>query len=313
MWVTYMAELLNIEKELITVKYYGGNDFNMKNTCVAFGSFDGVHMGHREVINKLLDISKQGLTSVVLSLEYDETLLNERKILSTGAEKQYLLSKNGPEVMISYKIDQQNKDISPECFIKEILVDKLGARVIVAGTDHCNIIVLRKSAAKYGYTLVECDTIFADGEPVTSERISKEISEGTLQKANQLLGHPYLIMGLVMHGKALGRTVGMPTANLGFCEYKLLPAYGVYGTLTEIEGRRVRGLSNIGKRPSVDNYNYVTIETFLLDYTGDLYDRTIALEIHRYIRGVIKFNNLGEVRAQVNLDIESIKAYMDQI
>jgi riboflavin kinase/FMN adenylyltransferase len=295
------------------VKYFGGSDFNMKSTCVAFGSFDGVHIGHQAVINKLLDISKQGLTPVILSFEYDETLLNEKKILSTWAEKQYLLSENGPEVMISYKIDQQNKDTSPERFIKDILVDKLGAKVIVAGTDHCNIIALRECAAKYGYTLVECETILADGEPVTSERIAKELAEGTLQKANQLLGHPYLIMGQVMHGKALGRTVGMPTANLGFSEYKQLPAYGVYGALTKIDGKNVKGLTNIGKRPSVDNYNYVTIETFLLDYSGDLYDRTIAFEIHRYIRGVIKFNNLDEVRAQVNLDIESIKTYLNQI
>jgi len=294
------------------VRYFDGNDFNMSNTCVAFGSFDGVHTGHRAVINKLLDTSKQGYTSVVLSFEYDEALLNEKKILSTEAEKQYLLSKNGPEVMISYKIDRENKDTPPERFIKEILVDKLGAKVVVAGTGNSNIKVLRECAQKYGYALVECDTVLADGEPVTSERIAKELTEGTLQKANELLGHSYLLMGKVMHGKALGRTVGMPTANLGFSQVKLLPAYGVFGTLSEIDGKNVKGLTNIGQRPSVDNYNYVTIETFLLDYSGDLYDKTIALEIYVYIRGVIKFNNLDEVKAQVVMDIESIRAYLDK-
>lgn len=295
------------------MRYFGGNNFNMRNTCVAFGSFDGVHTGHRAVIEKLLDTSKQGLTSVILSFEYDETLLNEKKILSTQAEKQYLLNKNGPEVMISYKIDEQNKHTSPERFIKEILVDKLGAKVIVAGTEDSNINVLRECAQKYGYTLAECDTVYADGEPVTSERIAKEFAEGNLEKANELLGHPYLIMGKVMHGKALGRTVGMPTVNLGFSQYKQLPAYGVFGTLSEIDGKNVKGLTNIGQRPSVDNYNYVTIETFLLDYSGDLYDKTFTLEIHIYIRGVIKFNNLAEVKSQVNKDIESIRAYLDRI
>ncbi|MGB7604090.1 MAG: riboflavin biosynthesis protein RibF [Lutisporaceae bacterium] len=295
------------------MKYICGNDFNMSNTCVAFGSFDGVHSGHRAVINKLLDTSKQGFTSVILSFEYDETLLNERKILSTELEKQHLLNKNGPEVLISYKIDEQNKDISPEHFIKEILVDKLGVKVIVTGTDNCNINVLRECAQKYGYTLVECDTVLADGEPVTSERIAKELAEGTLQKANELLGHPYLLMGVVMHGKALGRTVGMPTANLSFCQYKQLPAYGVFGTLSEIDGKNIKGLTNIGQRPSVDNYNYVTIETFLLDYLGDLYDKTISLEIYAYIRGVMKFNSLDEVKLQVNMDIESIRDYLDKI
>ena len=173
--------------------------------------------------------------------------------------------------------------------------------------------MLRECAKRYSYTLVECDTVFAEGKPVASESIAKELSDGDLQKANQLLGHPYLIMGQVMHGKALGRTVGMPTANLGFGQHKQLPAYGVYGTLSQIEGKSVKGLTNIGQRPSVDNYNDVTIETFLLDYSGDLYDKTIFLEILIYIRGVKKFKNLDEVKAQVNMDIESIRSYLDQI
>lgn len=295
------------------MEYIRGNDFEMNNTCVAFGSFDGVHSGHRAVINKLLDVSRQGFTSVILSFEYDEALLKEGKVLSTELEKQYLMSKNGPEVLISYKIDEQNSNTSLECFINEVLVNKLGAKIIVAGTDDCNINILRECAQKYGYALAECDTVFLDGEPVTSEYIAKELTAGTLKKANELLGHPYLLMGEVMHGKELGRTVGMPTANLGFSQYKQLPAYGVFGTLSEIDGKNVKGLTNIGRRPSVDNYNYVTIETFLLDFSGDLYDKTIALEIHVFIRGVMKFNNLSEVKAQVNMDIESIIAYLDRI
>lgn len=295
------------------MKYFCGNNFNMSNTCVAFGRFDGVHIGHRSVIDKLLDISKQGLTSVVLSFEYDETMLDGKKILSTESEKRYLLNKIGPEVMISYEINEKNKDTSMECFIKEVLVDKLGAKVVVIGTDNCNINVLRGCSQKYGYMLVECDIVFVDGEPVTSERVARELSEGTLQKANELLGHPYLLLGEVMYGKQLGRTVGMPTANLGFSQYKQLPEHGVYGTVSEIEGKNVKGLTNIGKRPSVDNYNYVTIETFLLDFSGDLYGKTISLEIHAYIRGVKKFNNLSEVKLQVNKDIESIRAYLEGI
>lgn len=295
------------------MRYLIGNDFNMRNTCVAFGSFDGVHMGHRAVINKLLDTSKQGLTSVILSFHYDEILLNEKKILSTEEEKQYILNKNGPEVMISYKIQEENKNTTIEQFIKEILIDKLGAKAIVVGADNHNINTLRQCAKIYDYTLVECETVLNDGEAVTSRRIAKELEDGNLQKANELLGAPYVLMGNVMHGKALGRTVGMPTANLDFSEFKQLPTFGVYGTLSEIDGKNVKGLTNIGRRPSVDSYNYVTIETFLLDYSGDLYDKTISLETHAYIRGVKKFNNLDEVKAQVNLDIESIRAYLDQI
>lgn len=300
------------EKELTTVKYFRGNDFNLNNTCVAYGSFDGVHRGHRAIINKLLDTARQGFTSVVLSFEYDQTIL-EKKILSTEIEKQYLLKKNGPEVIISYKIDELNKDTSPEHFIKEILVDKLGAKVIVVGARDRNIKVLRNCSKKYDYTLVECETVFVDGEPVTSGRIRNELAEGTLKKANELLGHPYLIMGEVIHGKGLGRTVGMPTANISFNQYKQLPAYGVFGTLSQINGKNIKGLTNIGRRPSVDNYNYVTVETFLLDFSDDLYGIIMPLEIHKYIRGVKKFRNIDEVKAQVNKDIESIRAYLEEI
>jgi len=288
--------------------YFCGNEFSISNTCVAFGSFDGVHSGHRAVVDKVIEVaSTHGLTSVVLYYDYDEALLSGKKILSTGIEKKYLLSINGPEVLISYRINSENAETDPETFIKEVLIGKLGAKIIVAGKEDRNIEVLRSCADKYGYAIVECDTVVEDGEAVTAERILKELEEGSLAKANKLLGHPYLIMGMVMHGKALGRTVGMPTANIGFSDYKQLPALGVYGTVSDIDGKRLIGLTNIGRRPSVDNYSYITIETFLLDFSGDLYDKIITLEVHHFIRGVIKFNNLAEVKAQVNKDIESIR------
>ena len=295
------------------MEYIDGNDFKMTNTCVAFGKFDGLHLGHRAVVDKLLEISKEGFTSVLVTLEYDESLLNGKKILTNAAEKKYLLNKKGPEVLISYRIDEQNKDVPIKQFIKEILVDRLGAKVIVAGSDDSNIEVLRACAKEFDYRLEECDTVMMDGKPVTSEWVINELSEGTLQKAIELLGHPYLLMGEVMHGKALGRTVGMPTANINYEQCKQLPAHGVFGTISEIDGKMVKGLTNIGKRPSVDNYDYVTVEAFLLDFCKDIYGETITLEVHAHIRGVKKFNSLEEVKAQVNKDVESIKAYFETL
>lgn len=293
------------------MKHIEQNDFSMNNTCVAFGGFDGVHLGHRSVINRMVGISKQDMTSVIVAFDYDDELLKDKKILSTQLEKQHLLNDNGPEVLISYKIDAGNKDVPVESFIKDVLVDQLGAKVIVTGKEDSNIEELRKCSKEYGFELVECDTVCFDEEPVTSERIIGEIAEGSLKKANKLLGYPYLIMGEVMHGKALGRTVGMPTANIGYKPHKQMPAHGVYGTISDIDGREVKGLTNIGKRPSVDDYSYVTIEAFLLAFSGDLYGRIITLELHAYIRGVVKFNSIEEVKAQVNKDVESIKTYLD--
>jgi len=294
------------------MKYINDIDFKMDNTCVGFGDFDGVHSGHRAVIDKLREVSVRGLTSVVLSFEYDEPLLEGKKILATEAEKRYLLEKNGPDVMVSYKVNAGNKDIPVIGFIGEVLIGRLGAKVIVSGSDSKYIGVLRECASIYGYTLVECETVLYESGPVTAGRITQEMEAGRLQKANEMLGHPYLIIGEVLHGKARGRTVGMPTANIGYPSYKQLPEHGVYGTLSDIGGKVVKGLTNIGRRPSDDNFDYVSVEAFLLDFSDDIYGKTITLEIHVHIRGVIKFNNLEEVKLQVNKDIVSIRAFLDK-
>ena len=294
------------------MKYFNENVDQMDNTCVAFGDFDGVHCGHRAVIDRLQNISKLGYTSVVVSFAFDESCATEKKILTTEEEKNYLLEKNGPEVMISYKKDSGEQAFSVKRLIGEFLVGKLGAKVIVAGSNYENIGILRECAVEFGYMLEECDTVYYGGEPITSDRISAALTEGRLDEAKEMLGHPYLFISMVMHGKARGRTVGMPTANLSYKPYKLLPVYGVYGTLSDIDGNVVKGLTNIGKRPSDDNYDYISIETFLLDFAQDIYDKTITLEIHVHIRGVIKFNGLEEVKQQVDKDIISIKTFLDK-
>ena len=293
------------------MEYIEGNEFNMQDTCVAFGHFDGIHLGHKAVLERLLKTAQKGMKSVLVAFELDESLLKDKKRLTTAREKKYLLNKKGPEVLISYKVEEEDMDI--ERFIREVLVGKLGAKVIVTGKDDQNIGVLRACAKKYGYELEECETVKVDGEAVTSERIHEALASEKLDKANELLGHPYLVIGEVMHGKALGRTVGMPTANIGYVPYKQLPANGVYGTISEIHSKTVKGLTNIGKRPSVDNFDYVTVEDFLLDFSEDIYGEVITLEVHAMIRPVKKFNSLEEVKQQVNKDIESIRSYFEQL
>lgn len=299
-----------LEKREFSLKHIYGKHYAISNTCIAFGAFDGVHLGHKAVIDRLMEVSRKGFTPIVVSFDYDSSVLADKKILSTEIEKEELIGKLGPEVLLSYKVD---KELDIKSFVKEVLVEEMGAAVIVVGKDDCHISEMRECARELDFCLEECDTVLEDGQPVTAERIAAEIGGSNIEKANKMMGHPYLLMGRVMHGKALGRTVGMPTANLSFEDNKLLPVDGVYGTLSVIDGKNVKGLTNIGKRPSVDNYNYVTIETFLLDFSGDLYDKIIGLEVHAFIRGVKKFANLEEVKQQVNNDIKSIRDYLDKI
>lgn len=292
------------------MKYISQNDVRLENTCIAFGEFDGVHTGHTAVLERLKKNAQRGLTSVVVSFVRDEASLQDKKILSTEEEKQYLLARHGVDAMLSYPVDGETISLKP--FVRDVLLQQLGAKVIVVGSNNEQIDLLRTYAAELGFELDVCDAVMLDGAPVSADRIMEDLAAGRLEHATALLGHPYLFVGTVMHGKARGRLVGMPTANLGYKPYKQLPVYGVYGTLSEIDGHIVKGLTNIGKRPSDDNFDYVSIETFLLDFSQDLYDKTITLEIHVHIRGVIKFNSLEEVKQQVDRDIVSIRAFLDQ-
>lgn len=303
------------------MEYICDNDFKLSNTCVAFGQFDGMHKGHRSVIEKLVKQESDNLKSVLLSFDYNPTnIFGVNKVLYTEKEKIRLLASCSPDVMISYPFNEQTANMTPEEFIKNVLVDQLGVKVIVAG-ENCRFgkacsgtfETLREYASTYGYEVACVEAVKNDKEVITSRRVREALEQGDFDKANELFGHTFTMVGEVMHGKALGRTVGMPTANLGVAKNKFIPKHGVYATLSEIDDVMVQGLTNIGKRPSVDDYTYVTIETFLLDFSKDIYGIELALEVHKFIRGVCKFNNLDEVKKQVDLDITSIKKFLGSL
>lgn len=301
------------------MKHIFGSDMKVRNSCIAFGQFDGLHKGHMSIIDELMKEKASDSTSVLLSLDYACNSTKER-VIYTEEEKELILRNSSIDLMISYPFTGDIKKMEPERFIKEILIDKLGAKTIVAGEEcrfgrDCkgSIMTLKYFESKFNYRVVCPKTIKHKGQAVTSKLIKDAICEGNINKANELLGHTFKMMGEVVHGKAIGRTVGMPTANLKVAENKLMPQNGVYATLSEIENKVVKGLTNIGLRPSVDNNDYITIETFLLDFSKDIYGKKIVLDIHTYIRGVIKFDNIDEVKKQVDKDIRSIREYLEKV
>lgn len=290
--------------------------YNLKDAVpgasrVTFGSFDGLHIGHRAVIKKLYGYETQ--TPVLLSFEE-----NEKPIIYSEDEKEYLLKDSKVEIMVSIPAKDAYA-MTGEAFVKEILVEKLQAKSVVAGADvkfgseGLGIDALKELGEKYGFEVEAVPTIYLGGEAVTTERIRKAIEDGDFSRMNVLLGHHYLMRGTVVHGKAAGRKVGMPTANLNVAKNKLFPPHGVYGTLSYMDGAFFRGMTNIGLRPSDDDIPIATIETFLLDFDRDIYGKDIKLEAYTYIRGVKKFANLEEVRKQVDKDIEAVRVYMDGV
>lgn len=275
-----------------------GNIKEMKDTCVAYGCFDGVHKGHLAVAKKVVETAKEkGLTSVIVSCPKDG------QVLSTEEEKEYLFKKEGVQEVVTYSGDERKDDV----FIKDVLAGILGAKVIVVGADNANMAAAEEAAKACGAELVVCGTVEVDGEVIKTEQVREAFDNSDFDKILELCGHPYIMIGKVEHGKALGRTVGMPTANLGVEDFKLKPPSGVYATSVQIDDEVFKAMTNIGKRPSVDDYDYVTIEAFILDFARDIYGKKIILDVRQFVRGVQKFNNLEEVQQQVQRDIQKVR------
>lgn len=266
----------------------------MCHTGVAAGCFDGVHLGHQAVIRKMVEeCRKNGLTSVVVSFG----CARAEEALTTELEKAYLLEKMGVDVMISlpgmYSVD------------RTLIRRLLGARLLFAGAE-CPKCSLPEAC---GTEVKRVDTVYMDGEPVTAGRVAAYLDAGNMEKVTELCGHPYFMLGKVVHGKALGRTVGMPTANLKIYGTKRRPPNGVYATRTWIEGISYPGVTNVGLRPSVDDLPEITIETMLADFDKDIYGEKMITEFPLYIREIRKFDGVEAVWQQVQKDMAQALEY----
>lgn len=280
-------------------------------TRIAFGSFDGMHLGHQAVIKKLHGY--EGLTPVVVSFS-DEV----NPIIYSECEKEYLLQDQQVEVMVS--LSQAKVDaMTAEEFVRKVLVSKLQCKSVVVGENVCfgsdkkGVAELQKLGQELGFDVEVVPTVCVDGKPVSADDIKQAIVDGDFAKMTALLGHTYIMQGTVVHGKAAGRKHGMPTANLGVAENKLFPPHGVYATLSCMEGTFFRGMTNIGLRPSDDDIPIATIETWLLNFSRDIYGKRITLKVYTYVRGVVKFANLDEVRKQIDKDVVEIQNYMNDL
>ena len=271
-------------------------------TRIAFGSFDGMHIGHQAIIEKVC--SHEGETPIIVTFAEEEA-----PIIYSENEKEYLLQDSKVEVMVSMKAPAD-----AEAFAKEVLVDKLHAKTVVMGADHPELDAYKAYGEKYGFAVETVPTVCYEGEVVSADAIKACITGMDFPKMRELLGRTYIMQGVVVHGKAAGRKHGMPTANLGVAKNKLFPPHGVYGTLSLLDGVAYRGMTNIGLRPSDDDIPIATIETHILNFAQDIYDKTINLEVFIYVRGVKKFaGGLDEVRKQIDKDLTEIREYMDTV
>ncbi len=277
--------------------------------AVTVGKFDGLHQGHRLLI---ADIVSKPYISCAVTFSTKVTEDKTGSILSSK-EKYKAFEDCGLEYLVNCPFDDRIKNTSPEEFIR-ILVKQYHMRYFCCGTDFTfgykgagNVELLRNLSKKMDFELKVYDKLTMDEADISSTRIRKCLVDGDIEKCNELLGYNYYIEGEVVHGRALGRSLGFPTANIIPKGGSVLPAFGVYKGQCVIDGVSYTALCNIGVRPTVSDHDGPVLEAYILDFEGDLYDRELKVELLRFVRGERKFSSIDELKATVLLDIENCR------
>ncbi|HCQ77835.1 MAG TPA: riboflavin biosynthesis protein RibF [Leeuwenhoekiella sp.] len=297
----------------------------LKGTVVTIGTFDGVHLGHRKIIDRLLASAQSNdLESVVLTFFPHPRMVLQKdtgiKLINSIDERIALLEASGLDHLIIHPFTKIFSRLTAEEFVKDILVDQLKARKVIIGYDHrfgrnrnANIEDLKAFGTQYDFEVEEISKQDVDDVAVSSTKIRKALNEGDLTKANEYLGYPFMLNGIVSRGKGLGKKFNYPTANLKIEEtYKLIPAKGVYVARASINGKEVYGMMSIGTNPTVGGSD-LTIETFFFDFDADLYDQHLQIELLTRIRDEKKFNSVDELIAAMQADERFSRDFIQKI
>ncbi len=295
-----------------------------KKTILTLGTFDGVHLGHKEVLNKLLlQAEASELESTLLTFFPHPRMVLQKdsniKLLNTIEEKTVLLEKTGLQNFIIHPFDIAFSRLSAEEFVKDILVEKLNIAKIIIGYDHrfgrnrtANINDLIAYGNRFNFSVEQISAEEINKIPISSTKIRNALNNGAILEANAFLGYPYFITGKVIHGKKLGRTLGYPTANIQVNEpYKLLPKNGVYVVRTTINNAVYYGMMSIGVNPTIPDEVF-SLEVHLFNFNASIYNQEIRIEFLTRIRNEEKFNSLEELKAQLKKDQEFSIAFLNK-
>ena len=298
-------------------------DFNpTQQTFVTIGTFDGVHIGHQKIIEKLvLQAKQENKKSVLLTFFPHPRMVLQKeasiKLLNTIEERSELLSKTGLDYLIIHPFSIEFSRLKALDFVRDMLVNKLNTCKLIIGYDHHfgknregNIEQLTEYSHMYDFTVEEIPAQDIDSVAVSSTKIRRALENGELKTANNYLGYNYTLQGVVTTGEKLGSKIGYPTANLHLKEdYKLIPKNGVYIVKSVLEGKLVYGMMNIGVRPTVEGA-YQTIETHFFDFSGDLYNKELTIEMLYFLREEQKFDSVEKLVEQLQKDEKTSREYI---
>ena len=288
---------------------------------IGLGNFDGLHIGHMVLVNTLIAESRLfGLKSMIYTFtKHPENILRKKlftPLLTAEGKKIELLRETSLDYLFFEEFDESFSRIKPESFVKDILVDKLNIKIAIAGFDYRfgyrgqgNTNILQKLGKLYGFKVIVIPPVKLENEIVSSTIIRDYVAKGRMDKAFRLLGRHYSITGEVKDGKRLGSKLGFPTANIHPEDYLILPRNGVYITKTLIDGSLFDSVTNIGKNPTFIENSRTSVETHILNFDRDIYNKKIEVFFIARIRGEIKFRDKNELIEQVNKDIAAAREF----
>ena len=296
---------------------------NVARPTVTTGTFDGVHFGHRKVIDRLKKVAQNcdGETVVLTFSSHPRMVLfpddQDLKLLNTIDEKKHLLEKAGVQHLIVQPFTKEFSRISSINFVRDVLVNKLNTHKLVIGYNHHfgrnregSFEHLQEFSSIYGFEVEEIPVQLLDNVGVSSTKIRKALFQGDVDIAAEYLGYQYQISGTVVRGNAIGRTIEFPTANLELGnEKKIIPADGVYAVLVIFDGATYKGMMNIGKKPTLKNHTR-TLEVHLIEFEEDIYNKGITIQFVKRIRDEIAFQELSALKEQLEKDLVLVSALL---
>lgn len=292
-------------------------------TAVAIGKFDGVHIGHQKLLLEIAgavdERDGEKLRSCVFTFDPAPGVFfgKEKSLLTTKKEKRILFERKGIDILVEYPFDRETADTEPIPFLDGLIVGRIGARVIASGSD---VSFGKKGAGnaqilkKYGddndiaVRIIDKIKIELDREyEVSSTLVRQMISGARMEDAEKLLGIPYFVYGRIVHGNHMGAGLGFPTINLLPDEDKLLPPNGVYTSDVIINGRKYAGLTNIGCKPTISDHEVRGVETYLYDFSGDVYGQDAEVYLKSFCRPETRFDSLEALRDRLAKDIDKYR------
>ena len=292
-------------------------------SCVAIGKFDGVHIGHQSLLMEITGFAKshadEDFKSCVFTFDPAPEVFfgGDSAVLTTPSEKRILFERKGIDILIEYPFDKETADTEPLDFLSDLIVGRIGAVMMAAGSDLSfgkkglgNAELLTKYGKENGIdvSIIDKLTVSLDKEyEVSSTLIRQMVTEARMEEAEKLLGIPYFICGKIVHGNHMGRELGFPTINVIPEENKLLPPNGVYTSDVIIDGKKYFGLTNIGKKPTISDHEVRGVETFIYDFDGDVYGCVAEIYLKHFCRPETRFESLDALKDKLASDIEKYR------